>query len=123
MLKVVRESEENQIPHNDTVSEMEEICKKHGYALYYAYNNQFKKDGKLYITVSIIDPENKRLRPGVFGPSCDAKVEYKVQTSSYGSLKESEYEEYVGYCQDALAMIKELSKVDHSKLPIVTDYE
>ncbi len=53
------------------------------------------------------------------------KIDFRIQTTSYGSISVSDYSEFLKACEDAYNMLSEIKKLDLSKLtkaPKNTDY-
>ena len=73
------------------------------------------------LIINIYAKGNSRFKPKVyFDLDMDGdlnKSKWEIQTTSYGSLGEKEYAEFLKCCTDAYNMIKEIGKVDLTKLP------
>jgi len=105
-----------------TFKEIKKICNKYGYDLTFAYPTLtgIRHD---------IEPKSKsRYEPRFYmmieNPRSD-KVTFSIQTTSYGALDVNEPEawEFLEKFSNCANMLKELSKVDFSKLPKIEDFQ
>lgn len=98
--------------NNNTYKKMKSIGNKYGYDIglaYYASYDDF--------SINISRGDNRgRFLPEVYPPSLYYKEDWKVQTTSYGSLSFDEFEEFIKQQQNAFSMIKELKKLDLTTL-------
>lgn len=105
-----REEFRKRVANNPTNKKIQSIAKKYGY-----------EAGQSYI-YSWGDANIRIMRKKDFSPeiyytdSSSGKMEFKIQTTSYGALNEKQYETFLDGCQDAYNLVKELGKVDLSKL-------
>jgi hypothetical protein len=97
-----------------TNKKIKSIASKYGYVSDECYMRSW---GEPYIQIRSKNRDDYHpeiyFRSDYFGKKVN---KFEIQTTSYGSLDEKEYAEYIKCCNDAFNMIKELSKVDLSKL-------
>lgn len=105
--------------NDPTNKKIQSIASKYGYN---ADNSYMRSWGDPYVQLSSKDRND--FHPQIYFNDGYAGInkaknswKFEIQTTSYGSLDEKEYEKFLKCCQDAYNMIKELSKVDLSKLP------
>ena len=101
-VKIINEERER----SKTELQMMQIAKKYGYKMSYAYRIGSKAN------ISIMPLA--KLAPEIYYDY--RKDEYKIQTTSYGSLSLDKYSEYLKYCNNAYNMCRELSDIDISTL-------
>lgn len=87
---------------------IQKLAEKYGYQLVYCRNNG---NNDYIITIR----EVKKYHSEIMFDRWNSR-KFKVQTTSYGSMEESEYEEYLNACKDSYKLVKELNKLDLSKL-------
>lgn len=103
-----------EIKNNSVNKKIKQIADKYGYVA---------KETFLYwyggIHCSISPKDYNDFHPEVTISSDlddDSVVEYRIQTTSYGSLSLDDYKEFLKCCDDAYNMMKEISELDLTKL-------
>ena len=108
---------------NETSELMAKIGKDHGYDII-AYNAQYQENGKLYPNIWIHASNERKYAPQIYpGRRYSEDFIWEIQTTSYGGLGLDEYREYLTEIQNAYDLVKKLSKIDLSKLPIKKDFK
>lgn len=130
MLKIINEdvsSEEYEKQFKDaanhpTFKKMRKLCADHGYVLEYAFLKKFSEDGKGYpnIRISKESKDNKYL-PRIFAPNRVEGVQWKVDTTSYGSLDSTNMTQLATAYKSAAELVEELEKIDLNDLPVIVD--
>lgn len=102
------------VKNDPTNKKLKSIANKYGYN---ADESYIRSWGEAYIQLR---PKSDDFHPEVYYRSdyFGKKVSmFEIQTTSYGSMGINEYEKFMKACNDAYNMVKELQKVDLSKLP------
>ena len=116
----VSEFVENVHNTNTAYIAMNDIANKYGYRISSAYIQNKK------VNINIYKNNTNRFSPEVcFNPVSfvNPKPEFRIQTVSYGSLNMEEYSKFIEWVNNVYKMVKELEKVDTSKLPNLDDYQ
>jgi hypothetical protein len=108
---------------NSSFKEMSKICSKYGYFLRAAYNDRYTSGESVYTTISLCADESaNEYLPEIYyedvGSSFVVKpvFEFRIQTTSYGSLGAEDYSKFTKACTAAYNLVNELSKIDFSTL-------
>ena len=97
---------------NATYKKMEKLASSHGYKLGLAYWASW--DG----TVIHLNPESgsyfSEYLPEIYPPDYTSSngTDWRIQTTSYGSLDSVEFEKFIQANDDAYKLVEELSKID-----------
>lgn len=105
--------------NNETYVKMRNIADKYGYFISSAFihNNR--------VEINIYKCCGKRFIPDVYFNSStldNPTSEFRIMTTSYGSLNMDDYEEFIQCVNNAYNMVSELEKIDTSKLPNLDNY-
>lgn len=105
--------------NNETYVKMRNIADKYGYFISSAFihNNR--------VEINIYKCCGKRFIPDVYFNSANLDnpiSEFRIQTTSYGSLNMKEYSEFIECVNNAYKMVNELEKIDTLKLPNFDKY-
>lgn len=110
--------------NNPTRRALENLCKEHGYELYYAYVTNYSNHHFSTVSISVSVPNDaSRFTPEVYiddfklgdRPNC------RVSTTSYGSINWRDYEEFVHCVNNAAELIDELYNFDFDGLEVVEE--
>lgn len=114
-------------PRNQYTDRLEDIGKEYGYEVR-AFNIKFSDSGKLFLHIETY-PSNFNapkdsvdwFLPRIYfdRPFGKDEGEFKISTTSYGSLKLSEMTLFMMAMNKAYDLVRILSKFDFSKLPVV----
>ena len=104
---------------NTTYVEMKNIADKYEYFI----SSAFIQNNKVHI--NIYQCNGNRFSPDVYFNSANldnSTSEFRIMTTSYGSLNMEEYAEFIKCVNNAYNMGSELEKIDTSKLPNFDKY-
>lgn len=98
---------------------MKNIADKYGYFISSAFiqNNR--------VGINIYKCCGNRFIPDVYFNSANLDnpiSEFRIMTTSYGSLNMDDYEKFIKCVNNAYNMVSELEKIDTSKLPNLDNY-
>lgn len=100
--------------NNEAYVKMKNIADKYGYFI----SSAFIQNNKVHI--NIYKCNGKRFIPDVYFKSSTLDKptsEFRIMTTSYGSLNMDDYEKFIKCVNNAYNMVSELEKIDTSKLP------
>lgn len=125
MIKKLNMKEDNNIEKSRTFRRVEALCKRFGYIL--AEDSCLEVIGTTkYLDIYIYADGTNKYAPTIYSPNraADRKIldgpTFKIQTSSYGALDVSEYEEYVQACENAYKLVSALKDINFSDFPEYT---
>lgn len=101
---------------NPTWKKIDAICNKYHYRLAPASYVEVYPSGKKYIRINIYPDRSDRYAPDIyfgydgFGPN--VLPEFKIQTSSFGSMSLGEHDKYLAAVTSANNMIREIQDID-----------
>lgn len=101
------------IEKNPVNKKIQQIASKYGYVAGQSYMRWY---GSANIHIS---PKNDDFHPAIYYSDDDYgkfNPKFEIQTTSYGSLDSKEYADFLKGCTDAYNMVKELEKIDVTKL-------
>ena len=101
--------------NDPTNKKIKQIANKYGYEADQSYIRSWGEP-----TIQIRSKNYNDMHPDIYYRSdhFGKKVsQFEIQTTSYGSMTTKEYETFIKCCNDAYNMVKELEKLDLTKLP------
>lgn len=114
-----------EVKNNPINKKIKQIANKYGYVAKETYLTSYGG-----IQCSIYPKDHSDYHPDVyidryFDEDKAGKIDFRIQTTSYGSISVSDYSEYLKACEDAYNMLSEIEKLDLNKLvkaPKSTDF-